>query len=142
MKLRELMRIWIRSIIEKEKGIEATSLDDPMRTFRINNLSTSFVVRFDKTGQISDLRRGFELALEVLKMLPVNHPNHAGTVFGLIKHCVTLHEKTGQREYIDQILEFIDGVLKAAPPDYPARPHFLIASLKAIGIQYAHSGAV
>jgi hypothetical protein len=85
----------------------------------LSNLAVGIWKQFQQTGQLSDLETATSLFQEVLRGLPIQHPERSGTLnnLAIVRH--TRFRQKGQIEDVDEAIALHREALGLRPAPHP-----------------------
>jgi hypothetical protein len=104
-----------------QRIVAATPPDHPRRASRVSCLGNVFQIRFQRTGQLSDLDEAIRLGRSVLDALPAEHPVRGGLLANLGVALADRFERLGDPADLDEAIRVGREAVTATPPDDPER---------------------
>ncbi|MGW4412773.1 CHAT domain-containing protein [Nonomuraea sp. NPDC004702] len=114
--------------------LNATSTDHPDRAMYLNNLGVALALRFERSGDQSDLDERIEIARQAVAATSADHPERAIYLTNLGKSLNIRFERNGDQSDLNEMIEVARQAVAATSADDPSRAtrlHNLRGSLRA-----------
>jgi hypothetical protein len=104
-----------------EKSVNAFPPGHPNRTIGMHKLTILLGLRFDRIGDLDDLKRSILLAKEALAAIPLDHPHRATIMNSLANRLLSRFQRTGDLQDLDQAIVWVNKAVAATPLGHPHR---------------------
>ncbi|MFD4231396.1 CHAT domain-containing protein, partial [Streptomyces sp. NPDC058545] len=110
------------------------------RAMYLNSLGAALGVRFERTGDPSDLDQAVTTVQEAVDAIPTDHPNRAECLNNLGTALGVRFERTGDPSDLDQAVTTAQEAVDAIPTDHPDRAVSLSILGAALRVRFERAG--
>jgi hypothetical protein len=123
-----------------ERIVAATSSDDAHAAMWLSNLGVALRVRFERTGQLTDLESAIEAGRAAVAALPDGHPDQAAALSDLGGTLLESYLSTGSVADLNTAVEVTGAAANSVPVGNPDRAKYLSNLGRALGVRFERTG--
>jgi CHAT domain-containing protein/tetratricopeptide repeat protein len=124
-----------------QRIVAATPVRHPGRVNRVANLGNAFRIKYDRTGQLSDLDSSIRALQEAVAALPAGHPYRSPVLSNLGGSLLAKFERTGALSDLDAAIRTAREAVDTSAPDDPGRGGRLSNLGNALRTRFDRTGA-
>jgi tetratricopeptide (TPR) repeat protein len=122
-----------------QRSVRVTPADHPYRATRLNDLGIALRIRFERSGDPTDLDQAIANAQEAVRTTPADHPNpkrlnNLGIALRI------RFERSGDPTDLDQAVANTQEAVRTTPADHPDRAGYLSTLGDALRVRFGRSG--
>ena len=119
-----------------------TSIDNPDRAIRLNNLGNVLITRFERSGTVTYLDEGIQALRDALAATPGDNPSRAVMFSNLGNSLRIRFERSGALEDLNEAIRVLRDAVAATPDDNPNRAVMLSNLGISLRIRFEQTGAL